>query len=521
MANNYHVCFIRKVPAELNGSAIDFAIKERPSNGSGEDRLALSRSRLWQTGRELRIRFIDGSPSIQGRIRACADEWQRYANIKFNWVDSGDVDIRISVGDGGGSWSYQGTDNGVIPQSDKTMNFGWLNDDSEDSEVSRVVLHEFGHALGCHHEHQSPAASIRWNEQAAFQYFMSNNGWTEEQVRSNVLNLFPDEETNFSAFDPLSIMLYSFPAELTLDGSSTQWNTSLSETDKGFMSRTYPIEGGMLDSFNTTEVQSPPMTSQELTKRANFSFSAPPVLAVGLNHLDVDNEHNVRVRAVAEQIMENTAEVHLSQWGDTKAYSLGCTWATFAADDPNIQVGEFSTTDDHSWLEPKPDTVRHIDFPRAWGSGPPRVVLWYRMIDLDSGKSYWHTETRVENVTAEGFDIFISAYGDSVIYSGTAVWLAHQQNREGLVSGTFSTTDIRIDRHPSLETQGHVELPAGAFHDPPKVYVALRGFKVSTDTNLRLKVNVSNVSATGFDWHIDGWADSLIFSGTADYVCFA
>jgi hypothetical protein len=89
------------------------------------------------------------------------------------------------------------------------------------------------------------------------------------------------------------------------------------------------------------------------------------------------------------------------------------------------------------------------------------------------------------------------------------------------VSGTFSTTDVRIDRHPSLETQGHVELPAGAFHAPPKVYVALRGFKVSTDTNLRLKVNVSNVSATGFDWHIDGWADSLIFSGTADYICFA
>ncbi|WYZ35415.1 hypothetical protein EsH8_X_000062 [Colletotrichum jinshuiense] len=521
MSESYQICFIRNVSAELVDSAIDFAVKERPSNASDEERLALSRSRLWKTGRELRVRFLDGSPTIQGRIRACANEWQRYANIKFNWVDSGDADIRISVGDGGGSWSYQGTDNGVIPQNDKTMNLGWLHDDTEDREVSRVVLHEFGHALGCHHEHQSPATSIKWNEQAAFSYFMRANGWTEEQVRVNVLNLFPSEETNFSAFDPLSIMLYSFPAELTLDGSSTEWNTSLSETDKGFMSRTYPIEGGMLDGFNTTEMQSPPMTSQELTKRANFSFPAPPVLAVGLNHLDVDRGHNVRVCAVADQINNNTAEVHLSQWGDTKAYSLGCAWATFAADDPNIQVGEFSTTDDHSWWEPKRDTVRHINFPRVWGSGAPRVVVWYRLLDLDSSKSFWHTETRVDNVTAEGFDLIISAYGDSVIYSGTAVWLAHQQNKEGLVSGTFSTTDIRIDRHPSLETQGHVELPAGTFHEPPKVYVALRGLKVSTDTNLRLKVNVSNVSATGFDWHIDGWADSLIFSGTADYICFA
>ncbi|KAK1978610.1 hypothetical protein LZ30DRAFT_691301 [Colletotrichum cereale] len=509
MSDGLRVCFIRNVPAGLAGSAIDFAVKERPSNAPDEDRMALSRSRLWQTGRELRVRLLDGSAAIQGRIRACADEWQRYANIKFNWVDSGDADIRISVGDGGGSWSYQGTDNGVIPQSDKTMNLGWLHDDTEDGEVSRVVPHEFGPALGCHHEHQSPAASIKWNEQAAFGYFMRANGWTEEQVRANVLDLFPGEETNFSAFDPLSIMLYSFQAELTLDGTSTEWNTSLSETDKG----TYPIEGGMLDSFNTTEMQSPPMTSQELTKRANFSFPAPPVLAVGLNHLDVDREHNVRVRAVAEQINNNTAEVHLSQWGDTKAYSLACAWATFAADDPDIQVGEFSTTDDHSWWEPKPDTVRHINFPRAWDAGAPMVAV--------CGKSFWHTETRAENVTAEGFDLIISVHGDSVLYSGTAVWLAHQQNREGLVSGTFSTTDVRIDRHPSLETQGHVELPAGTFHDPPKVFVALRGLKVSTATNLRLKVSVSNVSATGFDWHIDGWADSLIFSGTADYVCFA
>lgn len=48
------------------------------------------------------------------------------------------------------------------------------------------------------------------------------------------------------------------------------------------MSRTYPLEGGMLDSFYTMEIQDPPLTSQELTKRANFAweFPAPPIDAV-------------------------------------------------------------------------------------------------------------------------------------------------------------------------------------------------------------------------------------------------
>jgi len=37
-----------------------------------------------------------------------------------------------------------------------TMNYGWLKDDTDDVEYRRVVIHEFGHALGAIHEHQNP-----------------------------------------------------------------------------------------------------------------------------------------------------------------------------------------------------------------------------------------------------------------------------------------------------------------------------------------------------------------------------
>lgn len=33
------------------------------------------------------------------------------------------------------------------------MHFGWLRDDTDDVEWRRVVVHEFGHALGAIHEH--------------------------------------------------------------------------------------------------------------------------------------------------------------------------------------------------------------------------------------------------------------------------------------------------------------------------------------------------------------------------------
>ncbi|KAI5456883.1 hypothetical protein BGZ63DRAFT_365459 [Mariannaea sp. PMI_226] len=525
MIQPIHICALRRVPDELTEAARRLALQERPSNAgakNGEDRLAFPIQRMWKPGRELRIRFLDGTPRIQGKIRDCANEWPRYANIKFTWVDSGDTEIRISVGDGGGSWSYLGTDNGAISQGQKTMNFGWLNDDSPDDEISRVVLHEFGHALGCYHEHQSPAAGIPWNEEAVLEYYRRTNGWDDATIRSSLLEKYPASETQFSAFDKGSIMIYAYPAELTLDGSSVGWNTSLSQTDKGFMSRTYPLEGGMLDSFYTMEIQDPPLTSQELTKRANFAwdFQAPPFIAIGLNYIDADHERNVRVQAVAEQVTTTSADIRLSHWSDTKAYGLGCTWGTFAVDDPEIQGGEFSTSEDHPWWEPKQKTSRRVAFRRPFSSGAPRVVVWYKMLDIDSGK-WWRTMALAENVTAEGFDLSVETWGDSILYGASVTWLAHQENRKGLVSGTFGTGDVRNERLPQLETYGRVDLPDGMFENAPKVLVALRRFSVENSENLRIKVGVSNVSADGFDWHINGWANSNIFSGAADYIAFA
>ncbi|KAH6679878.1 hypothetical protein F5X68DRAFT_223703 [Plectosphaerella plurivora] len=526
MSESIQICSVRRVPDEFAAAARALAISERPSNATGpsngEDRLAFPLQRMWKAGRELRIRFLDGSPIIREKIRNFANQWPRYANIRFIWVDDGETEIRISVGDGGGSWSYVGTDNGGIPQDQKTMNFGWLRDDSSDDEISRVVLHEFGHALGCHHEHQNPAAGIPWNEQAVLEYYKRTNGWDEATIRHALLEKYPADQTQYSYFDINSIMIYAFPAELTLDGSSAPWNTVLSENDKTFMSRTYPLEGSMLDTFYTMEIQDAPLTSQELTKRVNFAgaFRDPPVVAVGLNYIDVDRETNLRVQAVADQINTNKAEIHLSHWADTKAYGLGCAWGTFDANDPVIEVGDFALSEDHPWYEPRPRTVRRVNFKRPFTNGPPRVVVWYKMFDMDSSK-WWRAMAAAENVSADGFDLVVETWGDSVMFGGAVTWLAHQGNRGGLVSGTFSTADVRNERLPQLETNGHVDLPGGSFENPPKVLVAFRRISVENSANLRIKVGVSNVTATGFDWHISGWADSNIFSGVADYVCFA
>src|SRR5262249_25408881 len=154
--------------------------------------------------------------------------------------ESGTAEIRIGFDPAMGSSSYVGTDSLAVPMALPTMNFGWLSPESSAETYSSAVLHEFGHALGMIHEHQSPPAHIRWDEPRWIEDAWETMGWSEQTVKEQICEPAKENETNFSAFDPTSIMMYSFPKEWTLNGFSAPWNTKLSDQDKAFMSKQYP-----------------------------------------------------------------------------------------------------------------------------------------------------------------------------------------------------------------------------------------------------------------------------------------
>ena len=122
----------------------------------------------WQPGTHVKVRFLEGDPDLQKRVAEVAQEWTgpQMANLEPKFVDSGDADVRVAFEQGNGSWSYLGTMCQQIPADEPTMNYGWLTPDSDDDELRRVVLHEFGHALGLIHEHQNPNRPIAWNRAA-------------------------------------------------------------------------------------------------------------------------------------------------------------------------------------------------------------------------------------------------------------------------------------------------------------------------------------------------------------------
>jgi hypothetical protein len=197
----------------------------------------------WPDGHTLRVYFF---PSVSRTMRKrCLErmrEWSQYANIKFAETDNIDEsDIRVTF-EKGGSWSYLGTQAKLLPKK-PTMNFGWLTESTDDKEFNRVVLHETGHALGLKHEHQHPTNDIPWDRDAAIKYY-GRQGWTAEMVEQQVLARTDPQGTQFTEYDPNSIMEYPIPKELVTDPRyAVGWNTALSATDKKFIGEQYPFSG--------------------------------------------------------------------------------------------------------------------------------------------------------------------------------------------------------------------------------------------------------------------------------------
>jgi hypothetical protein len=216
-----------------------------PGAGGGR-RLAVVIARRWPAGGvRLSVQFMDNpSPALRARILRHMNAWGQQADVKFSET-RGQGQVRITRAseppDAAGHWSYIGTEILGIEPDQPTMNLDGFTMRTPESEFVRVVRHETGHTLGFDHEHMRSDLIKRIDRKKAIAYFRKDQGWTAKETTEQVLTpLRKASLMGTTEADPVSIMCYELPGDITKDGLPIIGGVDINPRDHAFAARIYP-----------------------------------------------------------------------------------------------------------------------------------------------------------------------------------------------------------------------------------------------------------------------------------------
>ena len=117
------------------------------------------KAKMWPQESELQVVFLDGSEALRTQIRRVAPLWLAGTNLSFRFFDDlsqvkNGSQIRVSFASHTGSMLGNHGDFGSREPTVVLKQLAQLRDDPASSR--RLILHEFGHALGLEHEFLSP-----------------------------------------------------------------------------------------------------------------------------------------------------------------------------------------------------------------------------------------------------------------------------------------------------------------------------------------------------------------------------
>ena len=228
----------------------------------------------WDTSKPVTVCFFDGSDMTRATVQTVASEWLEGTSLKLNWVGqcnpASPSDIRVSFV-GVGHYSSIGTSARSIAKTKQTLNLQDMGNVTNLSENQKgIIRHEFGHAFGFHHEHQSPASGCE--DEFNFDFLYLSLPWPKAKVDFNLrrLNVSSSRDSVLiTEYDKASVMHYalargSFKNPETAVCFLKTPNNAISPTDRAAMQKIYPLGEEEALSFPTATTEEEQRVIQDL-----------------------------------------------------------------------------------------------------------------------------------------------------------------------------------------------------------------------------------------------------------------
>lgn len=279
-----HVCVDRSMDVDPVRSWYE-ATKERPSNtfpviqraaesppveNMPIQHLGLFVSKHWEPGQMLPVAFEPGTPrALIVKLMTMANETGWPGNLKYRDVPSwSQGEIRIAFTPNEGSYSMIGTDCRAVPLSQKTMNLGWIDLQTDDREVYRTFVHELGHSRGYPHNQSLPNFDLPLRRDYMIRWYMQTQGWSRQEAEAQFEQIAASQLTFSATNDLTSLMQYPIPDQFVQTGHGVPMNFLLSAEDKRFdLEVAYPYKN------KPTDPTGPPVSEGDKV----LVLGAPPV----------------------------------------------------------------------------------------------------------------------------------------------------------------------------------------------------------------------------------------------------
>jgi hypothetical protein len=196
----------------------------------------------WTSNQTLLVHFDARNEVLRKRVIAVANEWAKFCGMAFqDTVNRSMAQIRVTF-EGKQYASAVGRECfSPLYAGRPTMYLGGLDTMRDERNFRRIVLHEFGHALGLEHELRNPRLQIPWDTAAVIKYYRDHYRWDKAKVYKNILTpLDVAKGKRYDEFDSSSIMIYAVPDTLTKGRMKIEWTYELSLTDKKGIGKWYP-----------------------------------------------------------------------------------------------------------------------------------------------------------------------------------------------------------------------------------------------------------------------------------------